>query len=434
MCPWNYSVKGYTFYGNNTNALAASSGATGVFNGLYKFKRNKFACEDLLQLTPANLLDESTMVDYLNIGHDVVANLVMLMNLASLVQYNQAFGDMASVFTKVISRAIRLYRRAQNITLPVFVLEEAIRDGMIVHHPPAYAPHVRVWSFADRVAYGTSGTVTGDYTISFPTAHTTLGTDAGINDLLNDIEKGILALETLITYSANVAADFLAIKSLFDFCLGKGDAAMGRVSKSESSYPGLFDDLDILSDWYCSALTFTDTKGVGSDVLVGFPVQGMTQYASRIPISGLAAFDSVRHTSALGAVKFYLLDNTVDNYGSGGATILWVAYGCSRPMPAGLQYSEYPAVDMYTREDGWIALLSNNVDFGDGASIRTFQNLGHPASRNIYNPILFYAQLTSAMEFRWIDWVPGFQVWVNEADVLENYCMYAAGRLGIPWN
>lgn len=427
VSPWKFTIAGWTPSGVTTaNSLPEYNAGYTVTTDWYNYIRQMGKAALKYKQTPTALVSNDTVYDFMNICFYALANTVALLNLDRMYQYNQAFSTLYTYLPSKMSRVKRLYRRLSAIFMPNFIKAYAIKMGMIPYVPGKIAPHLRFWDDAWLVAYGGAA----DYSaMTGLRPDEILLSDTHLSNFVSNIEKAVWALENNISFDANTATDFIAIKDAIDMIHDVPSVGQfySQGLPDENSYPGLVADKSLLNDYYTRALISYDTHGVGDDEKNCFPVCGDTTFGGKVPVCGFGA-PTVEDFTLFGAAKIANLNSTA------GAR---VALATDEHEIYGTNFPDNPLVNevgIYTREDGWTQIVGNTTDFGDGAGIRTFLNTGHPQIRHIFFPHLFAGQLDADFEFRFLDTMEvDYTIWMDEEDLGPNHAQYIAASLGIPY-
>lgn len=433
---WVFRLRGYHASGTTTAGQPNFyADAENLLLNWYLYGRQQGKAALKYKHTPLTLNDYTRVEDFWNIFHDTGADLVALANLEKLIQFNQALSSLETYIPEKMSRAKRLYRRWAAIFAPEKLRTQAIKDGMIVYVHGAGPMHIRFWDLSHNVMYGGSA----DYTDLTADESELITDNTKFGQFLDNIEKGLWVLEGNVTYDANAAADVTAIKDLCDMLNDVAGGTYKQGAPSWYSYPGYLADPHLFNDYYTRALAANDTKGVGANQITCFPVAGATDPSENILVAGYGKPDEDTTISddftLFGAPKFGLLDSTAGLRYTDD-TNEWMLFGTSVPARFVVDNKFFAKYDQYTREDGWVetAVGATYFDLGDGADIRVLINSFHPWMRHIHWPHLFAAQLTTTLEYRWIDIIKAdYGFYVPASDLCAHHALALADMFKVPY-
>jgi hypothetical protein len=428
---FEFDLKGYKDVGSAGTKVTGYNDASQLMADWYNYARQMGKASLKYKQTPTSLTDTAMFAEYWRLYVFVVANLVALLSMEKLYQYSQALTTLEMYLGSKFGRLRRLYRRVSAIFSPELLKMYSTKIGTPCVVPGLFPIHFRLWSENKLTVYGGPA----DYTdLVAETPDTILLDNTKLDNFINNIEKALWALENYITYSATVRDDFIAIKDAIDMLNdvlimdGKKPVFVQGLPAPEA-LPGISMDKAGFNDWYTRGLLTYDTKGVGGDEVQAFPVPEMIGFVTKIPVKGWGGAEPAPLDYTLfGAPKFFVLGDTNGlRYQASTAAIR--QFGTDTPVASG-----YRKVKSFTMEDSWTLEDDASVDFGDGASIRTFMNGAHPTLRHIWLPHQFASQLTSTMEFKFVDQAQvDYTVYVPPEDLVEGHAVLLGQMFGVPY-
>lgn len=430
-----FDIKGYVYKGvAPTEVLNEYQAGENLLTiNWYPAMRQRAKEQLQWKATPTALVAGGTVTDWMNIYFYAVANAGVLINLDRLYQLNQACSSLYTYLPGKISRVKKLWGRLRSVVAPKFLAAEAMKRGLVFSESPDSAVHIIKWSESPLVVYGGPADYT-DYANA--SMYFCLSNDTYLTNLVDNIEKATWALESAVTYDANMAADFIAIRDVMEMLSNTMPELYGKFLPADMDMPGLIVDPRLGDIVYRCALEQYETKGASADEVTLFPVTKMTEFANKIPIIGRGIPDE-EDFSFWGKPKVYTTNDSTAGLRYGPAANKLVGYGTIFAAhwvnwgTLGNWTKDY----LYTREDGWVNdTLDAATDFGDGAGIRAWINMHGRIIEHAYWPHIFASQLTTTLEWRFLDDLRvDYQFWMDEEDLGGNYAMFLAKNVGLPY-
>jgi hypothetical protein len=430
-----FDIKGYVIKGTSHTELLNeyNAGETLLSTNWYPAMRQRAKEQLQWKATPTALVAGSTVQDWMNIFFYAVANCGVLINMDRLYQVNQACSSLYTYLPGKVARVKRLWRRLQSVVAPRFLAIEALKRGLVFSESPDAPVHVVKWSECPLVVYGGAADYT-DY--ANRSMYFCLSNDTYLTNLIDNIEKAVWALESAVTYDANMAADFIAIRDVMEMLSNSIPDLYGKFLPNDTDLPGLIVDPRLGDIIYRNALENYETKGASADEVSFFPVTKMTDFANKIPIVGRGSPDEDDFSLWMKA-KCYTYNDSTAGLRYGAASNKFIGYGTVFPARhAGwATLGNWGQNYFYTREDGWVQdNLDSATDFGDGAGIRAWLNMHGVVTDHVYWPHVFANQLTTSLEWRFLDRIKvDYQFWMDEEDLGGNYASFLAKNLGLPY-
>lgn len=363
----------------------------------------------------------------LNMGQYIIGNLVALFDAATTYHYNQAMAALSPFLPLKMGKVNNLWDEVRALWFPTELKKYWLKTGKIARAEPNFCPHMRSW------------VPQGDFAVG-PTAYDAaastdlaaiLMTEANLDALLANIGSAIAALKGNCPADPDFAEDIIdiqftaaALDGLRDF---KNVWSQGLPDITLMA--GVVNDKAFLNPYYNAAFIINDTKGLGNDEVNAFPVYGMDALYNRVPMVGWGDYKKFEDEvfTFLGAPKLYIIQDTAGLIY--GEPSLVEMYGTDfRDLNGG------NACQIYTREDGWVTLNTLTTDFGDGASIRTFENTSHPAMKHSFAKVRYASQLAGALEFRFLDDVEtDFHIYVDPVTMGDRYARFMGKVTATPY-
>jgi hypothetical protein len=439
---WEFDVRGYWDVGTITHSNPENYDAGEnqllqtylYFRDIIKFNRKPRLLLNELN-TPANFIDD------LNIYHFAVANMVAVAAAYKMGLYNECFQNMNTYLPDKMVRLQRLWARVNAIVRPDFIKRWSIMDGVVASGGPGFmAPHIRFWSHNNLGLYGPIGDydeATLDNGWSAAGIYDIMAAASEIDSMLDDLQSAVEVLEGKTGNGVpNDEQDLLALKEMYEYIATVENfaPAFSQSLPNLMAIPPITNNKQMLNDWYCRGISFTDTKGVGGDEIGFFPVENQSDLGERVPIKGWGTMTEDEF-DLRGAIKFYAcVGNAVD--GTNTDATVGAAYrqmGTSRLYEAS-NGKPYQVFQTYTREDADEIVECYTTDFGDGADIRAFRNTEHPLNRHIYGGVRYLAQLGATQEYHFVDERPvDYEMWAEPKNYGEEYANRLARLTGTPY-
>jgi hypothetical protein len=278
---WMASVRGYKDYGTVLDGQNPGfEKAEELLQDWYGHVRDMGKRNLKYKHLPTSLTDTDMLIYLLDAYFFVVANLVSLLNLNRMAQYNMGFANVSEFLPRYMSRITRLWRRTSALAMPNFWKAMAIRGGSIVIGP--VAPTMRFWA-SDMLLVSGSGGPTLE--VLYPHKWVdVLQSNVFLGYLVSNLE----AVERWLEIgTATILDDFIAVKDLIDMTNDIVPGSFATGLPEASSLPGLSVDPTVMSDILTRAALYKDVVDEGTDRWSIFPVPAMDEFAGRIPVCGM---------------------------------------------------------------------------------------------------------------------------------------------------
>lgn len=436
----DFDLKGYKEATTNTLFPTMYNGMETQLNSSYEYLSQICRMYRKPRLNYSTIADGSLM-KYLNLYVTTLANLATLINLSKLYQFNDAYRTLLTNLWSYTTQLQMLWSRLNAIVVPGIFKQMGLERGTPFFMPRSQAPVIRLYSWRGCNGSG-SGTTFNDYINTTYTALSTLFTTAAnITVMIADIESAIVALEgTKVNNdtAGALAIDFRSIRQVFDFMAtveeGSYRELYTQALPAIADLPGIDPSPQKANGMFCRMHQSYDTKGASADIHSFFPVWGMTEFMSKIPIKGYGS-QVIEDFTFLGMPKFAILDSTAGLRYADQSTELLIVGTDTYHLYNAVTASAKMVFSQFTREDGWVDNLTNyGVDWGGTASdINTGLNLQYWSDRHTYRFHRHAAQLTTNIEFRWVDEMPvDWTFWMDPEDLAGNSIIYIARSMGLP--
>jgi hypothetical protein len=345
-----------------------------------------------------------------------------------MVFFNDAFNDLCYYLPKKRARMTRLWQRMDAVPFPKLFKDHALFNGQIYFDESVMAPFIRLWTEAGLTSlYGKSGAYTTHTAVN---PEDILTNETNLDAFLTNIEKAIEACEARVDSSldsGNALIDVLAIRDLTDMLGPVNGTFELHTLPDPKTLSGPTNSPLLRTELFARCLTLKDTKGVGTDQYIVFPVHSISDLKEKVPVPFFGQCNELYSFTFLGAPKFGELNNSSVGLTYTDTTNPKVLYGSDIVM------SESQACSLYTREDSWVN-LTLLYDWGSGSDILTMMDGGHMLLKNIWMPEAgFLAQSAGSGEYRFVDALPAQAYYADPEDYAENYALTIARALDIPF-
>jgi hypothetical protein len=339
----------------------------------------------------------------------------------------------------IVAQLMGYWQRLSAVRMVPALKMQAILDGMPKQGPfdrcviaQAFEPRPGALGIIAPVASWNNSTGGGSAMLG-ATDSTSIAYGVG------NLGLGLTILEGLCTNAAD-QTDLTAILDLIEMIsfFDKTKTMWQQGLPDISAIPALDVGPGALNDFYYRALISWDTKGASTDQQIGFPCIGDSALSNLIPISGKGVPDLGAWT-LFGAPKAVLLDSTVTKtYADAGSE--YILFGTSplwaspfTTFDGAADYGFKPVEELYTPEDGWTDVSGYSADFGDGAGIKAAINKPVRAVMHKFFPAVFGAQLTTSLEYRFLDTAyADYNIYMSVDDLCLAHGVALAQMLGVP--
>jgi hypothetical protein len=427
---WVFDIRGYHTSGAPTPTLNFYNKGQELLGMWYTYMRELGKNTLKYKHSPTTIADTENFCDFLNCGFFAIANLTMLFNVSTMSMYNQAFAALTTNLPQKRGRMSRLWDRISAVPLPAFLKDHAVLCGLITGEINGYPPYIRIWAETPvlTVLYGFSGDYVDQSGIE---PYLKLTVDANLNNLLDNIEKAVQVLEGNVDVALTPDdEDIIAIRDCVDMLRD----VPSHVKVFNSGLPNAAEIAGISrSAWHKTqlfgrAIILSDTKGVAGDEYNAFPTIHLSALDEKIPVMGWGECKPDYDFTLFGAAKLTQLNDDAAGIFYTPQTNPTIYYGTDMRVTR-----NGTRLDMYTREDGWVT-PTLDVDWGDGAGIRTAENTFHPLRQHVFYPIRYASQLAGALELRFLDSLGvDYKVYVDDQDFGENYVFMLMRELNVPY-
>lgn len=256
-----------------------------VWTRWYTYYRRTLEAMNKHRANVQTLTSANIPMNYFEVYHDVVADLVALIAASKLRQVNSGMTSMTTYLTDgIISDVISLYQRVMSVRAPSFLRAKAVMDGLPFEDVTDRCYHFTVWRIDAR-----TGIRAASASFSALTAHKAYallgGTAAGIAAFITQLKLGVEILEGLV--DDNGASDKADLTATLDL-LYMGSFYDSTKNVFPAGLPTI-EQLNVLpgkTGWtekYCRALTGLNAN---SGQWVGFPAQADQALANNVPVMG----------------------------------------------------------------------------------------------------------------------------------------------------
>jgi hypothetical protein len=299
---------------------------------------------------------------------------------------------------------------------------------------------MRVWSHKFLLAAGSGGPTITDINATGAGA---ISSSTHIATLVSNLEAAERWLEQ---GTAAIAVDFTAVKDLIDMTADIVPGAWSPGLPKPESLPGISPDTTVMTDLLRRAVYRKDIVGAGTDRWIIFPVPGLAEMGSRIPVVGYGAPHPVYDFTLLGASKYgvfnagtSLLSADVDSDVRLTGTDFWLADNLTLASQdiRDMFGVTGPAImeSVNAAPLGAASTVGDAIDSGIAASIRGYilwdkLRMIHPWDLMRYGDRDAWASLWP----RIIDEnIYAYKMFQEPEDLGENYGEFLASSLGVPY-